>query len=209
MKNKVPAEIFSAVRFYWGGKDVIGLGIDGPTFLTEGDNSPVEAYPEGNPQGKDRKAGRVRTKVDRERLPRWVRSGARTRESEDRRSALCYRISIAAQYGIRRNAVDLWNRSRDVLNGQSGALSECWHKEDRNPTQRKSTAPRKSRDHRELANRRVAVEARIAHLKLKGLGRSRMKTDAGDLISGYRSALACNLGHLMRDLALKPTALTQ
>jgi hypothetical protein len=56
------------------------------------------------------------------------------------------------------------------------------------------------RDHRELSNRRVAVEARIAHLKLKGLGRSRMKTDMGDLISGYRSALACNLGHLMRDL---------
>ena len=60
------------------------------------------------------------------------------------------------------------------------------------------------RDHRRLANRRVAVEARIAHLKLKGLGRSRMKTDLGDLISGYRSALACNLGHLMRDLSLQP-----
>jgi hypothetical protein len=65
------------------------------------------------------------------------------------------------------------------------------------------------RDHRKLANRRVAVEARIAHLKLKGLGRSRMKTDLGDLISGYRSALACNLGHLMRDLALQPVAVDQ
>lgn len=60
------------------------------------------------------------------------------------------------------------------------------------------------RDHQKLANRRVAVEARIAHLKLKGLGRSKMKTDMGDLISGYRSALACNLGHLMRDLTLQP-----
>jgi hypothetical protein len=59
-------------------------------------------------------------------------------------------------------------------------------------------------DHRKLANRRVAVEARIAHMKLKGLGRSRMKTDLGDLISGYRSALACNLSHLMRDLAPQP-----
>ena len=59
------------------------------------------------------------------------------------------------------------------------------------------------RDHRLLANRRVAVEARIAHMKLKGLGRSRMKTDLGDLISGYRSALACNLGHLMRDLSFQ------
>jgi len=61
------------------------------------------------------------------------------------------------------------------------------------------------RDHRKLANRRVAVEARIAHLKLRGLGRSRMKTDSGDLISGYRSALACNLTHLMCDLSIQPT----
>jgi hypothetical protein len=45
-----------------------------------------------------------------------------------------------------------------------------------------------------------AIEPRIAHLKTRGLGRSRMKTDTGDLISGYRSALAYNLGHLMRDL---------
>ena len=60
------------------------------------------------------------------------------------------------------------------------------------------------RDHQKLSNRRVAVEARIAHMKLKGLGRSRMKTDLGDLISGYRSALACNLGLLMRDLRLQP-----
>jgi hypothetical protein len=60
------------------------------------------------------------------------------------------------------------------------------------------------RDHLKLANRRAAVEARIAHLKLKGLGRSRMKTDLGDLISGYRSALACNLSHLMRDLGSQP-----
>ncbi len=63
------------------------------------------------------------------------------------------------------------------------------------------------RDHQILANRRAGIEARIAHLKLKGLGRSRMKTDAGDLISGYRSALAYNLGHLMRDLTLRPAAL--
>jgi hypothetical protein len=93
---------------------------------------------------KDREASRVRTEVDCERLPRWIRFGARTRESEDRRSTLRYRISIAAQYGIRRNTVDLWNRSRDVLNRQFGTLSERGHKEDRNPTQRESTTPRKS-----------------------------------------------------------------
>jgi len=56
------------------------------------------------------------------------------------------------------------------------------------------------RDHRRLKNRRAGIEPRIGHLKTRGLGRSRMKTDAGDLISGYRSALAYNLGHLMRDL---------
>ena len=65
------------------------------------------------------------------------------------------------------------------------------------------------RDHQKLANRRVAVEARIAHMKLKGLGKSRMKTDVGDLISGYRSALSCNLGHLMRDLTLQSTGMEQ
>ena len=31
----------------------------------------------------------------------------------------------------------------------------------------------------------------------------RIKTDLGDLISGYRSALACNLNHLMRDLQIQ------
>jgi transposase, IS5 family len=59
------------------------------------------------------------------------------------------------------------------------------------------------RDHRELSNRRAAIEPRIAHLKTRGLGRSRMKTDMGDLISGYRSALSYNLSLLMRDLSLK------
>ena len=56
------------------------------------------------------------------------------------------------------------------------------------------------RDHRRLKNRRAGIEPRIGHLKTRGLGRSRMKTDSGDLISGYRSALAYNLGHLMIDL---------
>jgi hypothetical protein len=54
---------------------------------------------------------------------------------------------------------------------------------------------------KELSDRRAGIEPRIAHLKTRGLGRSRMKTDLGDLISGYRSALSYNLSHLMRDLA--------
>lgn len=57
------------------------------------------------------------------------------------------------------------------------------------------------RDHRELSNRRAGIEPRIGHLKTRGLGRSRMKSDIGDLISGYRSALSWNLSLLMRDLA--------
>ena len=55
-----------------------------------------------------------------------------------------------------------------------------------------------------LSNRRVGIEARIAHLKTRGLGRSRMKSDMGDLISGYRSALSYNLSLLMNDLIPRP-----
>ena len=56
------------------------------------------------------------------------------------------------------------------------------------------------RDQKELSDRRAGIEPRIAHLKTRGLGISRMKTDLGDLISGHRSALSYNLSLLMRDL---------
>jgi hypothetical protein len=56
------------------------------------------------------------------------------------------------------------------------------------------------RVHQQLKNRRAGIEPRIGHLKTRGLGRSRMKSDTGDLISGYRSALSYNLCHLVRDL---------
>jgi len=55
----------------------------------------------------------------------------------------------------------------------------------------------------ELGNRRAGIEPRIGHLKTRGMGQSRMKSDMGDLISGYRSALSWNLSLLMRDLADK------
>jgi IS5 family transposase len=58
------------------------------------------------------------------------------------------------------------------------------------------------RDLRELSNRRAGIEPRIGHLKNRGLGRSKMKSDMGDLISGYRSALSWNLSLLMRDLSV-------
>jgi hypothetical protein len=57
---------------------------------------------------------------------------------------------------------------------------------------------------RDLSNRRAGIEPRLGHLKSRGLGRSRMKSDIGDLISGYRSALSWNLSLLMRDLISKP-----
>ena len=59
------------------------------------------------------------------------------------------------------------------------------------------------RDLLELTNRRAGIEPRIGHLKTRGMGRSRMKSDMGDLISGYRSALSWNLSLLMRDLSGK------
>jgi hypothetical protein len=62
------------------------------------------------------------------------------------------------------------------------------------------------RDPRELSNRRAGIEPRIGHLKTRVLGRSRMKSDAGDLNSGYRSALSWNLSLFMRDLTMKGTA---
>jgi hypothetical protein len=58
-------------------------------------------------------------------------------------------------------------------------------------------------DLQKLSNRRAGIEPRIAHLKTRGLGKSRMKSDIGDLISGYRSALSYNLTHLIRDLNQK------
>jgi len=57
-----------------------------------------------------------------------------------------------------------------------------------------------------LSNLRAGIEPRIGHLKTRGLGRSRMKTDIGDLISGYRAALSYNISLLLRDLIPLPVA---
>ncbi len=64
----------------------------------------------------------------------------------------------------------------------------------------KASALVSQKDLRRLANRRAGIEPRIGHLKTRGMGQSRMKSDMGDLISGYRSALSWNLSLLMRDL---------
>lgn len=59
-----------------------------------------------------------------------------------------------------------------------------------------------------FTSRRAGIEPRIAHLKTRGLGTSRMKSDLGDLISGYRAALSWNLSLFMRNLALQPKPIT-
>jgi hypothetical protein len=58
-----------------------------------------------------------------------------------------------------------------------------------------------------LSNRRAGIEPRIGHLKNRGLGISRMKSDVGDLISGHRSAISYNISLLLRDLSLQPALL--
>jgi hypothetical protein len=63
------------------------------------------------------------------------------------------------------------------------------------------------KEQKKLSDRRAGLEPRIGHLKNRGLGKSRMKTDLGDLISGYRSALSYNLSLMMRDLELKPATI--
>ena len=67
----------------------------------------------------------------------------------------------------------------------------------------KAKAMVSQKDYRHLKNRRAGIEPRIGHLKLRGLGKSRMKSDIGDLISGNRSALSYNLALLMRDMNLQ------
>ena len=56
-------------------------------------------------------------------------------------------------------------------------------------------------DHLEkLYNRRAGIEPLIGHLKKFGLGKSKMKSDAATLASGYRSVMGFNLNKLAQDL---------
>src|SRR5690606_2603950 len=49
-----------------------------------------------------------------------------------------------------------------------------------------------------LRDRRAGAEALIGHAKQFGLGKSRMKSDAATLASGYRSVMGFNLHQLTR-----------
>ena len=53
-----------------------------------------------------------------------------------------------------------------------------------------------------LRNRRAGTEPLIQHVKLFGLGKSKMKSDATTLASGYRSVTAFNLHQIGRHMAM-------
>ena len=53
-----------------------------------------------------------------------------------------------------------------------------------------------------LRNRRAGIEPLIQHAKLFGLGKSKMKSDAATLASGYRSVMAFNLHQLIRHIMM-------
>lgn len=53
----------------------------------------------------------------------------------------------------------------------------------------------------EITTRRAKVEPIIGHLKQRGMGRSKMKSDAMTRLDGQRSALSLNLSRMARDLS--------
>jgi hypothetical protein len=53
----------------------------------------------------------------------------------------------------------------------------------------------------EMATRRSKVEPIIGHLKRRGMGKSKMKSDAMTRLDGQRSSLSLNLSRLARDLS--------
>lgn len=53
----------------------------------------------------------------------------------------------------------------------------------------------------EIQTRRSKVEPIIGHLKRRGMGKSKMKSDEMTKLEGQRSALSLNLGRIARDLS--------
>lgn len=56
-----------------------------------------------------------------------------------------------------------------------------------------------------LKRRRVGIEPLIQHAKSFGLGKSRMKSDATTLASGYRAVTGFNLHQLIRHMEAATT----
>lgn len=51
-----------------------------------------------------------------------------------------------------------------------------------------------------LRNRRASTEGIIGHLKMRGMGKSKMKSDKATLLEGQRSVLSLNLSRFTKDL---------
>jgi hypothetical protein len=193
LKNIVGAEIFSPMQLRWGGKNVIGFGVDGTAF-TFG-----KAIPKGK-LGKPVEFGR-----------KWIVNAYRggyvlvcAPENPKIADQHCVIESLSLHSMVFDEMPSTYGTDRGMYSTDNLELClSAGIKKIAIQPKGKAEPLVSRRDHQKLKNRRIAVEARIAHMKLKGLGRSRMKTDLGDLISGYRSALSCNLSHLMRDLSLQ------
>jgi len=70
-----------------------------------------------------------------------------------------------------------------------------------NPRGKKEWLVEKSEIER-LRNRRASVEGIIGHTKMRGMGKSKMKSDESTFLEGQRSILSLNLSRLTRDLIL-------
>ncbi|MCX6102931.1 MAG: hypothetical protein NT000_06670 [Proteobacteria bacterium] len=125
--------------------------------------------------------GGVWKKVDRELLPRRIHLHKRVFDENpksygsDRGMYSNQNLELCLSAGVEKIAIQPKGRNKPLVSRQ---------------------------DHQELSNRRAGIEPRIGHLKTRGLGQSKMKSDNGDLISGYRSALSWNLSLLMRVLKM-------
>ncbi len=53
----------------------------------------------------------------------------------------------------------------------------------------------------EIQTRRAKVESIIGHLKRRGMGKSKIKSDEMTRLDGQRSALSLNLSRMARDLS--------
>lgn len=54
-----------------------------------------------------------------------------------------------------------------------------------------------------LRNRRASVEGIIGHTKMRGMGKSKMKSDEATFLEGQRSILSLNLSRFTKDLIMK------
>jgi hypothetical protein len=52
-----------------------------------------------------------------------------------------------------------------------------------------------------LRNRRASTEGIIGHIKMRGMGKSKMKSDAATFLEGQRAILSLNLSRFTKDLA--------